>query len=212
MPYSAIISVAHRAAVGVDNYPDRRVASPAMLLSAGHRWRSDKRLCARRCRREPILVMQACQDRSSMRESSRSQSMQPIDVRILTSVSVRVAAEDLGHQYPGRCAVSPPSHIPRLDAELICSRPRLFPNHARNGDWFGAATADRFGEIQTTTPKVWSWPSSVDVWIVLLAGNRTSSGVWRLKFERHLERLVVAELGRCIGHIARRKADIQRDP
>jgi len=127
MPYSAIISVAHRAAVGVDNYPDRRVASPAMLLSAGHRWRSDKRLCARRCRREPILVMQACQDRSSMRESSRSQSMQPIDVRILTSVSVRVAAEDLGHQYPGRCAVSPPSHIPRLDAELIAPGHACFP-------------------------------------------------------------------------------------
>jgi hypothetical protein len=35
-----------------------------------------------------------------------------------------------------------------------------------------------------------SWPSSVEVRIKLLAGNRTPSGVRRLEFGRHLERLV----------------------
>ena len=38
----------------------------------------------------------------------------------------------------------------------------------------------------------WNWPSSVEVRIKLLAGNRTPSGVRRLEFGRHLERLVVA--------------------
>jgi hypothetical protein len=46
----------------------------------------------------------------------------------------------------------------------------------------------RFGERARLSP----WPGVVDLWMILLAGNRTSSGVRRLELERHLERRLMA--------------------
>ena len=91
-----------------------------------------------------------------------------------------------------------------LPAESRCNRNRPSRRRSMRAYCTVVARAGAGGSSIALTPmslsnrgeaEVGNWPGAVDVWIILLAGNRTPSEVWRLELERRLERLVVAVLG-----------------
>jgi hypothetical protein len=90
----------------------------------------------------------------------------------------------------------------RHTPESLRGRPSLQEiEHSLSGDRFWVTTRNQ-RQLWRKTAKGRSWPSSVDVSIKLLAGNRTSRGVRRLELGRHFEQLVVAELSQTNQHRA----------